>query len=56
MGNADAAGPDGEGDRATDADRDYGQEGGPVADASADGLGLRLKTDCLGTFGQQARR
>jgi hypothetical protein len=27
-----------------------------VADASADGLGLRLKTDCRGTFGQQARR
>ena len=56
MGNADAAGPDGEGDRDTDADREYGQEGGPVADANADGLGLRLKTDCLGTFGQQARR
>ena len=56
VGNADAAGPDGEGDRNTDADHEHGQEGGPVADASADGRGLRLKTDWRGTFGQQARR
>jgi hypothetical protein len=27
-----------------------------VADANTDGLGLGLRPDCLGTFGQQARR
>jgi hypothetical protein len=27
-----------------------------VADANTDTLGLGLRADCLGTFGQQARR